>query len=137
MKTTHISNLKRPEAGDPLSLLLFNLVADVFTKMLMKAARNGYLSGLMTSLHPEGVISLQYVDDTLLFLSHDYTKACHLKWLLVYFEELSRMKINYHKSDMILINLEEEEAQVYAKKTAVRLELSLSSTSGSLFTMRS
>jgi hypothetical protein len=54
--------------GDPLSPLLFNLVADVFTMMLMKAAGNGYLSGLMTSLHPEGVISLQYDDDTLFFL---------------------------------------------------------------------
>jgi hypothetical protein len=106
---------------DPLSPLLFNLVADVFTKILMKAAGNGYLSGLMTSLHPEGVISLQYADDTLLFLSHDYTKACHLKWLLVCFEQLSGMKINYHKNDMIPINLDEEEAQVYAKKFCCKI----------------
>jgi hypothetical protein len=46
---------------------------------------------------------MQYADDTLLFLSHYYTKACHLKWLLVYFEQLHGMKINYHKNDMILL----------------------------------
>lgn len=31
--------------GDPLSLILFNLVADVFTKMLVKATRKGFVHG--------------------------------------------------------------------------------------------
>jgi hypothetical protein len=44
--------------GDPLSLLLFNLVGDVFTRMMEKAANKGYLRGLMSRLYPEGVISL-------------------------------------------------------------------------------
>lgn len=33
--------------GDPLSPLLFNLVADVFTRMLMKAARQNLITGLL------------------------------------------------------------------------------------------
>jgi hypothetical protein len=33
--------------GDPLSLLLFNLVVDVLTRMLSKAALKGYISGFM------------------------------------------------------------------------------------------
>jgi hypothetical protein len=69
----------------------------------------------MDDMHPEGVISLQYADDTLLFLSHEGDSATYLKWVIIYFEKLSGMKINYHKSDMIPINLEEEETQVYAK----------------------
>jgi hypothetical protein len=97
--------------GDPLSPLLFNLVANVFAKMLVRAAQSGHITCLMTSLYPEGVISLQYVDDTLLFLSHDNIAACHMKWLMVCYEHLSGMKINYHKSDMTSINLEEGEAQ--------------------------
>jgi hypothetical protein len=72
--------------GDPLSPLLFNLVVDVFTRLLIKAVRKGYIAGLMDSLYPEGVISLQYADDTLMFLKHDYQYACHLKWLLGCFE---------------------------------------------------
>jgi hypothetical protein len=34
---------------------------------------------------------------------------------MIYFEKLSGMRINYHKSDLILINLEEEQTQTYAK----------------------
>jgi hypothetical protein len=43
---------------DPLSLLLFNLVVDVFTRMLVKATQRGHITGLMPSLYPEVVISL-------------------------------------------------------------------------------
>jgi retron-type reverse transcriptase len=69
--------------GDPLSPLLFNLVVDVFTRMLVRAAQGGHITGLMTSLYLEGVISLQYADDTLIFLEHDNVAACHLKCLSV------------------------------------------------------
>jgi hypothetical protein len=66
---------------DHLSPLLFNLVVDVFTRLLIKAARRGHIVGLMDSLYPKGVISLQYAYDTVLFLKHDYYYACHLKWI--------------------------------------------------------
>jgi hypothetical protein len=98
-----------------MSSLLFNMVVDIFTKLLVKTAKRGYIGGLMDSLYPEGVISLQYADDTLLFLKHDYQVACHLKWLLVCFEKLSGMKINYNKSDLVPVNLEEEETKMYAR----------------------
>jgi hypothetical protein len=101
--------------GDPLSPLLFNLVADVFTRILVKAANKGYIVGLMNALCLEGVISLQYADDTLLFLDNDVEKGCHLKWLMACFENLSGMKINYHKSDMTAINLDEGEINQFAK----------------------
>lgn len=67
--------------GDPLSPLLFNLVIDVFTRMLIEAANKGYIRGLISECVPGGVISLQYADDTLLFLENDTNAACHLKWL--------------------------------------------------------
>jgi hypothetical protein len=38
--------------GGPLSPLLFNLVLDVFSRMLVKAVVNGHITGLMGSLHP-------------------------------------------------------------------------------------
>jgi hypothetical protein len=42
--------------GDPLSPLLFNLVVDVFSRMLVKAAANGHITSLMGTLYPEGII---------------------------------------------------------------------------------
>jgi hypothetical protein len=120
-----------------LSPLLFNLVVDVFTRLLIKAVRKGYIADLMDSLYPEGVISLQYADDTLLFLKHDYQDACHLKWLLVCFEQLSGMKINYNKSDMVPINLNEEETQMYSRIFCYKLGAFPFKYLGSLSTMRS
>jgi hypothetical protein len=65
--------------GDPLSLLLFNLIVDVFSRMLMKASGKGLITDLMSRMYPEGVISLQYADATLLFMTHDVQAASHLK----------------------------------------------------------
>jgi hypothetical protein len=108
--------------GDPLSPLLLNMVVDMFTRMLMKAAGNGYITGLMSTLHPEGVVSLQYVDDTLLFLEHDFKADCHLKWLMICFKKLSGMRINYHKIDLTSINLEEDECNEYSQIFCCKLE---------------
>jgi hypothetical protein len=83
----------------------------VLTSILMKAASRGYISEFMKSLSSEGVLSLLYADDTLLFLSHDYVSSCHLKWLMACFDKLSGMGISYHKSDLVPVNLDEEEIQ--------------------------
>lgn len=60
--------------------MLFNLVADVFTKMLQKAAGQNLIAGLLPHIIPGGVISLQYADDTILFLESSANKARHFKW---------------------------------------------------------
>jgi hypothetical protein len=110
----HFLNLGKA-SGDHISPLLFNLVVDVFTRMLSKAVDKGYILGFMGDVIPRGVVSLQYADDTLMFLSHDTRQACYLKWILVYFEKISWMKINYHKSDLTSINLDEDESNLYAQ----------------------
>ena len=44
--------------GDPISPLLFNLVVDVLTKMLSKAANSGLIAGLCTEVCPGVIICL-------------------------------------------------------------------------------
>jgi hypothetical protein len=44
--------------GDHLSPLIFNLVIDVFTRILVKAAKKQHIAEFMDSLYPEGIISL-------------------------------------------------------------------------------
>ena len=100
--------------GDPLSPILFDLVGDVFSKMLFKASQNQLIKGLLSDVIPGGVISLQYADDTILFLESDEDMAKKLKWLLTCFEQMSGMRINYHKSDLIPINLPEGQANQFA-----------------------
>jgi hypothetical protein len=62
-------------------------VVDVFTRMLLKAARNDLISGLLPRAVEGGVISLQYADDTLLFLEDNLEKANNLKWLLICYKK--------------------------------------------------
>jgi hypothetical protein len=90
-------------------------VVDVFIRMLVKAHDKGYITGLLSAMNPIGVVSLQYADDTLLFLEHWYQYATHLKWLMTCFEKMSGMRINYNKSDLTPINLEDDESHNYVK----------------------
>ena len=59
-------------------------MADIFTRMLIKAARSNLVSGLMPQVIEGDIISLQYANDTLLFLENDIEKANNLKWLLLF-----------------------------------------------------
>ena len=72
--STYFKPGKGLRQGDPLSPLLFNLVADVFSRMLMRATRVNLIFGLLTQIEPGGIISLQYADDTLLFWRIIWTK---------------------------------------------------------------
>jgi hypothetical protein len=81
----------------------------------MRAARLNLISGLLPQFEPGGIISLQYADDTLLFLDNSLDKAANLKWLLVCFEQLSGMKINYDKSDLLTIGMDDDRANEFAR----------------------
>jgi hypothetical protein len=95
--------------GDPMPPLLFNLIGDVLTKMLMKASRGGLIKGLMENFRPGGLLALQYADDTLLFSSCDRNGLRNMKIVLMLFEKNSRMRINFSKSKFIPMNLIEED----------------------------
>jgi hypothetical protein len=70
---------------------------------------------------PGGVISLQYADDTIIFLQKDLGMARNLKWLLTCFECMSGMPINYHKSDLLTINVDGDEANLFAQVFGCKL----------------
>ena len=97
------------QQGDPLSPILFNLVVDVLKRMLQKANNAGLVKGLANDVVDQGIISLQYADDTILFLNSDREMASNMKWLLTKFEQMSGMRLNYHKSELIPMNLGDQE----------------------------
>jgi hypothetical protein len=81
--------------------------------MVNRAKRDGQFEGLIPHLVDGGLSILQYADDTLLFLEHDIVKAANLKLLLLSFEQVSRLKINYHKSELFNFCQEESEEESY------------------------
>jgi hypothetical protein len=56
-----------------------------------------------------GIISLQYADGTLLFSSCELSYVNYLKVILMLFEKVSDMGINFHKSEIIPMNLGPEQ----------------------------
>lgn len=77
--------------------------------MLANTARDGLIRGMLTNLREEGIISLQYADDTILFLDNDEQHLRNLKGTLALFEQISGMRINFHKSELIPLNLDQPE----------------------------
>ena len=94
--------------GDPISPLLFNLVGDVLTKMLQKGAEKGLIKGIAENFRVGGIVSLQYADDTILFSRIEEVYTRNRKSILIWFEQLSGMRINFHKSELIPMNVEPE-----------------------------
>jgi hypothetical protein len=61
-----------------------------------------------------GVIALQYADDILLFSSCEDHHLSNLKRILMLFEKVSGMRVNFHKSECIPLNVDEGKAHEIA-----------------------
>jgi hypothetical protein len=91
--------------GNPLSPL--NLVGDVLNEMIKKAAGKRHVIGLLGNCVPGDILALQYADVTLLFSSCDTRALRNLTIMLMLFEKVFGMKINFNKSEFIPLNLED------------------------------
>jgi hypothetical protein len=71
--------LKKVSGRGPFIPFLFNLVVDILTKMMKKVVEGGLIRGLDIDIIEGGVITLQYTDDTILFVDKDLNSASNLK----------------------------------------------------------
>lgn len=86
--------------GDPMSPILFNIVADMLALLIKRAKTDGQVRGIIPHLVDDGLSILQYADDTIIFLEHHLEQAKNMKLLLTVFEQVSGLKINFHKSEI-------------------------------------
>ncbi|WVZ49884.1 hypothetical protein U9M48_001207 [Paspalum notatum var. saurae] len=107
--------------GDPLSPILFNIVADMLAIIINRAKSEGKVNGVIPHLVEDGLSILQYADDTVIFLGHDLEKARNMKVLLCLFEKLSGLKINFHKSKIFCFGQAEECENDYSELFGCRL----------------
>ena len=66
--------------GDPLSPLLFNIVANMLTILIDRGKDVGQLSGVVPHLVDGCLSILQYANDTILFMEHDFEQARNMKF---------------------------------------------------------
>ena len=101
--------------GDPASPILFNFVADALANILSRAAEAGYISPVSSHLIPQGISHLQYADDTIIMVELNEHDLAHFKFLLLSFEALSALKINFSKSEVIVTRVADDEAMRVAR----------------------
>jgi hypothetical protein len=99
----YFMSYKGVRQGDSLSPLLFNFAADVLSRMVNVAQENLLVTGLAGNLIDHGIAILQYADDTVMCIEDNMDKARNVKLMIYLFEQMSSLKINFDKSEIILI----------------------------------
>jgi hypothetical protein len=89
-------------------------VADMLAIMIEHAKIDGLILGVVPHLVDGGLSIFQYADDTILFLEYDFDKARNMKLILSAFEQLSGLKINFHKSELYCFGEAQDEVNAYA-----------------------
>ena len=96
--------------GDPLSPLIFVLAAD----LLQAAINDAYAQGLLELPIPRENAGdfpvVQYADDTILVMQACPTQAIRMKLILEDYAASVGLKINFHKSILIPINVDHQRA---------------------------
>jgi hypothetical protein len=101
--------------GDPLSPLLFNLVVDALATMSERPNLANLIKGPVPDLVDGGLTHLQYADDIVIFLEAEEEYVANLKFILYYFENMPVLKINFHKSEVLIVGASKEEGARIAK----------------------
>jgi mannosylglycoprotein endo-beta-mannosidase len=110
-KSAYFKPCKGLRQGDFLSPFFFNLVGDGLSRMLKRDVDRGLIKGLLEDFRSGGIVSLQYADDTILFSSAKESMVENIKCILMWYEQVSGMRISFHKSEIVPLNLESRETQ--------------------------
>jgi hypothetical protein len=83
--------------------------------LIKRAKDEGQISGIVPHLVADGISILQYADDIIIFMDHDLDKAQNMKLMLCAFEQVSGLKINFHKSELFCFGEAQDVADQYAE----------------------
>lgn len=101
--------------GDPLSPLLFVLVADLLQSILNKAKDLNLLMLPLPLRHSTDFSIVQYADDILIIMEACSTQLLTLKALLQTFDDSTGLRVNYSKSVMVPINVQDNRLEHLAR----------------------
>jgi hypothetical protein len=104
-----LRNARGVRQGDPLSPILFDFMVDSLAAVLSRARESGHIQGVVPHLIPGGVTHLQYADDTMIMIEPSRVGVANLKLILLCFENMSGLKINFLKSEAIVTGVTEVE----------------------------
>ena len=92
--------------GDPLSPFLFLLAAEGFNVLMKSLSDNNLFTGYTVgSSEPVVVSHLRFADDTLILGKKSWANIRAMRAVLVLFENLSGLKVNFSKSQSVGVNV--------------------------------
>ena len=92
--------------GDPLSPFLFLLAAEGFNVMMTSVIKAGLYHGYRVGTHDGVSLShLQFADDSLILCVKIWANVRYMRAVLILFEQVSGLKVNFHKSMLTEINI--------------------------------
>jgi hypothetical protein len=94
--------------------MLFNIMVDMPAIIIEHAEIDGQIEGVVPHLVDGGLSVLQYANNTIMFMEQDLVKARNLKLILLPFEQLSGLKITFHKRDLFCFSEDQDGANLYA-----------------------
>lgn len=92
--------------------------------MIRQSQESGIIRGLASNLIPNGVVVLQYADDTIICLEEDIEMAKNLKLLYLY-EMMSGLEINFGKSEVVMIHGDDLLFEQYSEYSTAKSDSSL------------
>ncbi|GJY48443.1 reverse transcriptase domain, reverse transcriptase zinc-binding domain protein [Tanacetum coccineum] len=101
--------------GDPLSPFLFIFAAEGLNAIVTEAVKKCIFRGVVVGVNNVTVSHLQYADDTIFFGEWNKENAKSLMCILKCFEEISGLKVNYNKSKLYGIGVDEREMSKMAR----------------------
>ncbi|WMV09233.1 hypothetical protein MTR67_002618 [Solanum verrucosum] len=93
--------------GDPMSPFLFILAMEGLNSVVKVAITNGWIRGFEVAKNNNQrmeITHLQYADDTLIFCGAEEEQLKYLRVILILFEAISGLHINWRKSHIYPIN---------------------------------
>jgi len=100
------SSSRGQRQGDPLSPLLFILVMETLSRLVIKTGEEGFLNDFhISNPHSEGLVisHLLFADDTPVFCKPDQSSLGYLRCILLMFEAMSGLRVNLSKGALILV----------------------------------
>lgn len=95
------------QKGDPLSLFLFLLISEVLSSFIDRLHKKGKFEGFLVGKEKVHISLLQFADDTLIFSKYDDEMLKNLRKTIELFEWCSSQKVNWEKSAICGINIDD------------------------------
>ena len=98
----------------PIIPLLFNIVVEALSSLLYSAVSSNLFQGIKVGSEAVTVSHLQFADDTIIFCEPDLGQIRNVKRILRCFQVMSGLSINFLKSYIFGINLEQHTLREWA-----------------------